>query len=52
MGCARLLATMQIVEEIPSALAREVKAALAWVNAEQGRHSEVSGVVDPEAVEP
>ena len=51
MGCARLLATMQILEEIPSALAREVKAALAWVNAEQGCHSKVSDVVDPEAVE-
>ena len=39
---------MQIVETIPRALEPEVAAALAWLNAEQGRHFKVSGVVDPE----
>jgi len=44
-------ATMRIVEQIPAALGPEVEAALAWLNAEQGRHFEVTGVVDPELAE-
>lgn len=44
-------ATMRIVEGIPPALRREVEAALAWLNAEQGRRFAVTGVVDPELVE-
>jgi hypothetical protein len=39
---------MRIVEEVPSALQPEVDAALAWLDAEQGRRFEVSGIVDPE----
>jgi len=42
---------MRIVEEIPVVLRPEVEAALAWLNAEQGRSFEVSGVVDPETAE-
>jgi hypothetical protein len=42
---------MRIVEEIPAALLPEVEAALAWLNAEQGRHFKVTGVVDPELAE-
>ena len=39
---------MRIVEEIPGALQPEVDAALAWLDAEQGRRFRVSGIVDPE----
>lgn len=42
---------MQIVEEIPDALRSEVEASLAWLNAEQGRHFRVTGVVDPQTAE-
>ncbi len=42
---------MRIVEEIPEALRPEVGAALAWLEAEQGRHFAVTGVVDPEIAE-
>jgi len=42
---------MQIVEMIPEALESEVAAALSWLNAEQGTHFEVTGVVDPEHAE-
>jgi len=42
---------MRIVEEIPEALAPEVGAALAWINAEQGRRFALTGVVDPEVAE-
>ncbi len=42
---------MRIVEEIPRALRPEVDAALAWLNAEQGRSFTVTGVVDPEIAE-
>ena len=42
---------MQIVEAIPEALQPEVGAALAWLNAERGRHFKVTGVVDPEVAE-
>ena len=42
---------MQIVEAIPEALQPEVGAALAWLNAERGRHFKVTGVVDPESAE-
>ncbi len=41
-------ANMQIVEEIPAALQLEIDSALAWLNAEQGTHFHVTGVVDPE----
>jgi hypothetical protein len=43
--------TMRIVEKIPEALRPEVGAALAWLEAEQGRHFEVTGVLDPELAE-
>jgi len=42
---------MRIVEEIPDALRPEVDAVLAWLEAEQGRRFEVTGVVDPELAE-
>ena len=42
---------MRIVEEVPEALRPEVEAALAWLNAAQGRHFELTGVVDPELAE-
>ncbi len=44
-------ATMRVVEDIPQALRPEVHAALAWLNAEQGRSFKLTGVVDPEAAE-
>jgi len=49
--CGTLYATMRTVEEIPEALRPEVDAALAWLNAEQRRHFQVTGVVDPEIAE-
>ena len=42
---------MRIVEEIPGALGPEVDAALAWLDASQGRHFELTGIVDPEVAE-
>ena len=39
---------MRIVEKIPAALRPEVDAALAWLNAAQGRKFELTGIVDPE----
>ena len=39
---------MRIVEQIPESLRPEVGAALAWLRAEQGRHFELTGIVDPE----
>jgi hypothetical protein len=41
-------ANMQIVEEIPEALRSEIDSAVAWLNAEQGAHFHVTGVVDPD----
>ena len=38
---------MQIVEEIPDSLRPEVDAAVAWLNAEEGTHFTVTGLVDP-----
>jgi len=43
--------TMRIVEQIPDSLRPEVGAALAWLEAEQGCHFEVTGVLDPELAE-
>ena len=42
---------MRVVEEISGELQPEVDAALAWINAEQGRSFRLSGVVDPEIAE-
>ena len=42
---------MPIVEVIPDALRPEVEAALGWLNAEQGSHFKVTGIVDPADVE-
>jgi hypothetical protein len=42
---------MRVVEEIPQALRSEVNAALAWLNAEQGRSFKLTGIVDPKEAE-
>jgi hypothetical protein len=42
---------MRIVEQVPEALRPEVDAALAWINGEQERRFELTGLVDPEDAE-